>query len=188
MNVNSSGETGAPKPSPISKKIIYFIVLFIIVVAAFLGCRLAYDWYIGKQIKTTISEQLNKFKEEFQHKQKTTIEISNLWHADEVVVCRGYLESSERLTSSLIEAGITETVALKISKSPRYTEGIHVYFIKKNRVNYSYYPTIYMEKLGKDFVYSNVNKNIFLDITHEPFPSDSNDISIESIFVLEAVR
>ena len=96
--------------------------------------------------------------------QNYTLKIQNSWNADSLIICRGYLHDSEELQLGLNKSGVEDKIANNILNHSRWTEGIHLYFIKNKSIMYIYCPSIYMENLQKDFIVVKTDKIIDLEL------------------------
>ena len=163
MNANDVDKKARIKRSHFLKKIVFIAILCVAIALSVFFFRGIYELWVSRHIRNVVEKQSIQLKKELNYnKQEGTMEIPNVWNADMVVVCRGYLHVSEQLKSSLIESGIPENIALRIYKYDRWSEGAHFYFIKKNRVLYSCSPRVSL--IGKDFIFNKVGQRIYLDV------------------------
>lgn len=175
MNANDIDKKSRIKKRHFIKKIVYITILCAAIALSVFFFRFIYELWVSRHIRNVIEKQSIQLQKELNHnKQEGTIEIPNVWNADMVVVCRGYLPVSEQLKSSLIESGVPENLALRISKYDRWTdEGAHFYFIKKNRVLYSRYRIVDLR--GRDFICNKVGKRVYLDVILPIWPDPDTD-------------
>ena len=89
---------------------------------------------ITRNISLAIKNQLSDMKEQIKKNdnQNYTLKIQNSWNADSLIICRGYLHDSEELQLGLNKSGVEDKIANNILNHSRWTEGIHLYFIKNN--------------------------------------------------------
>ncbi len=144
------------------KRVLIVVAVVIFVITGVFTSLYVYEWWVGAYMSKALSNQLQELGENA----SGVIELQNIWSAEKLVACRGYLETSERLKKNLLEAGLTTTAAAEIAESQRRTEGTHFYLVKKKRVLYFYdiKHLLYMEHLSTDFICASVGKNIYLDV------------------------
>lgn len=193
MNANDIDKKPRIKRRHFLKKIVYITIFCAAIALSVLFFRCIYELWVSGHIKNDIKKQAVKLKKELNYnKQEGTIEIPNVWNADMVVVCRGYLPESEQLKSSLIESGVPENPALCISKHDRWTdEGAHFYFIKKNRLLHTRYRIV--DLIGRDFICNKVGKRVYLDVILPIWPDPDTDdpnavIITKDLLLIKTIR
>lgn len=192
MDANDIDKKSRIKKRHFLKKIVYIIIFCAAIALSVLFFRFTYGLWVSRHIRNVIKTQAVKLKKELNYNnQEGTIEIPNVWNADMVVVCRGYLPVSEQLKSSLIESGVPENPALRLYKYDRWSEGAHFYFIKKNRVLYSCSPRVYL--IGRDFICNTVGKRVYLDVILTNWMTYNIDdpnaaIIPKGIFLIKTIR
>jgi len=192
MNTNDIDKKSRIKRRHFLKKIVYITIFCAAIALSVFFFNGIYRLWVGRHIRNVIEKQFIQLTKELNYnKQEGTIEIPNVWNADMVVVCRGYLSGTEQLKSSLIESGVSEKPALYISKYDRWTEGAHFYFIKKNRVVYSSSRILDLE--GRDFICNKVGKRVYLDVILPvwlaPDTDDPNAVIIpKGLLLIKTIR
>lgn len=162
------------------------ILLIPIVLILVFAAKVLYLLHIQRSMTADICNQVNVFLNQ-KHMGQQFIKIPNLWNADNLVVCRGYLDYSDQLERNLLQTGLSNSVAKKIAKSLRWTEGAHLYFVKNKKIMYCYCPNLTVGRQNTDFIFSKIAKNVSMEVAVEPGANSPDpNIPIASICFLKS--